>query len=215
MLNEILPGLSRDGKTPIKQTLQEFGKNQPINLWNNRQKSVISVRLLEETDDDRFGILERYRTNVRSRQALVEFPGVLVPSFRPTLQALQLMSRSLDVPFSDYLAPDNLTAAKSGGVAEIPPPQYALGRGFQFDLSSIANRTSLKLSPQERFDVHDLNHNSTLDLAQCNALVSALTKSLALIQGPPGTGKSYVAVQLVKVLLAHRESVDMGPIVCV
>lgn len=199
----------------IKQTSQEHGRNQPINLWNNRQKAVVSVRLLEETDDDTFGVLERYRADVRSKQALVEFPGVLVPSFRPTLQALQLMSRSLDVPFSDYLAPHQTTAATSGGVAEIPPPEYALGRGFEFDLSSIAIGTSLKLSPQGRFDIHDLNHNSSLDLAQSNALVSALTKRLALIQGPPGTGKSYVAVQLVKVLLAHRERVDMGPIICV
>lgn len=200
---------------PINPTLQELGRNQPINLWNNRHRSMVSVRLLEETDDDTLGILERYRTNVRSRQVLVEFPGVLVPSFRPTLQALQLMSRSLDVPFSDYLAPAHNTTATSGEVAEIPPPEYALGRGFRFDLSSIASGTSLKLSPQERFDIHDLDRNSSLDLAQCNALVSALTKRLALIQGPPGTGKSYVAVQLVKVLLAHRERVDMGPIICV
>lgn len=210
-----IPGLSRDGNLPIKQTLQGLGSGQPINLWNDRQMSLISVRLLEETDDDMFGILERYRTNPHARQALVEFPGVIVPSFRPTLQALQLMSRSLDIPFSEYLAPAATMPATSGTVAEIPAPQYALVRGFQFDLSSITNGAFLKLSPQERFDVTSLESNSTLDLAQCNALVSALTRSLALIQGPPGTGKSYVAVQLVKILLAHREIADLGPIICV
>ena len=176
---------------------------------------MVSVRLLEETDDNIFGILERYQTVLHARQALVEFPGVLVPSFRPTLQALQLMSRSLDIPFSDYLAPVGTTAATPAGVAEILPPEYALGRGFQFDLSSITNGIPLKMSPQERFDFHSLDSNSSLDSAQSNALVSALTKRLALIQGPPGTGKSYVAVQLVKVLLAHRERADMGPIICV
>ncbi len=197
------------------QTSQGLMESQPLNLWNNRRRSLISVRLLEETDDDMFGILERYRTNVRVRQALVEFPGVLVPSFRPTLQALQLMSCSLEIPFSDYLAPDDTAAATSAGVVDIPPAQYALGRGFHFDLSSITNGALLELSPQERFDVHSLEHHSTLDLAQCNALVSSLTKRLALCQGPPGTGKSYVAVQLLKVLLAHREEADMGPIICV
>ena len=204
-------GLPRDSKPPIQQKLHELWSSQPLNLWNNAKRSVVSVKLLEEDDHGIFGILERYRTKSHARQALVEFPGVLVPSFRPTLQALQLMSRSLDIPFSDHLAP----TTTSGGVIEIPPPQYALGRGFQFDLSSITNGTELKVSPQERFHVNSLDCASTLDFAQSNALVSALTRSLALVQGPPGTGKSFVAVQIVKVLLAHRETTNIGPIICV
>ena len=41
------------------------------------------------------------------RQSLVEFPGILLPSFQPTLQALQKMSRTLDLPSLSSSLPRN------------------------------------------------------------------------------------------------------------
>lgn len=38
----------------------------------------------------------------KSRQSLVEFPGVLLPSFHHTLLALQKMSRTLDLPLRGH-----------------------------------------------------------------------------------------------------------------
>ncbi|KAI9880244.1 MAG: hypothetical protein M1830_004588 [Pleopsidium flavum] len=209
-------GWSQDGETPINPPPEDTGKTRPCNLWNNRERSSIAVQMVEISEKEILGILGRFKSHLHIKQALVEFPGVLVPSFRPTLQALQLMSRTLEVPFFDLLAPTADTkGAALNAVVDIPAPVYALQPDFEYDLSCITQDTVLKLSPHKRFDVLNLERQCTLDLAQCNALVSALTKSLALIQGPPGTGKSYVAVQLVNVLLAHREKADMGPIICV
>jgi hypothetical protein len=54
-----------------------------------------------------------------------------------------------------------------------------------------------------------------LDRGQCRALLTALTREFAFIQGPPGTGKSYLGIQLMKVLMDRKETVDLGPVVVV
>jgi hypothetical protein len=54
-------------------------------------------------------------------RSLVEFPGVLLPAFMPTLTALKAISRSGDLPFSDFLAPSQVTEE---GIAIVPPPTY-------------------------------------------------------------------------------------------
>ncbi|KAI9712971.1 MAG: hypothetical protein M1812_006718 [Candelaria pacifica] len=125
--------------------------------------------------------------------------------------ALQQMSKRGDLPFSEFIAP----AAGTSGIMHVPPPAYALQPGFRFNLGSITNGEHLSLSPTEKFDFESLNQNSTLDGAQQNALVDALTRRLALIQGPPGTGKSFTGVALVKVLLENCEEAALGPIICV
>ena len=38
-------------------------------------------------------------------EVIVEFPSVLLSSFRPTLQALQRMTTTADMPFAIILAP--------------------------------------------------------------------------------------------------------------
>ncbi|KAJ6646662.1 Helicase required for RNAi-mediated heterochromatin assembly 1, partial [Pseudolycoriella hygida] len=47
---------------------------------------------------------------------------------------------------------------------------------------------------------------STLNLnaSQYEALQNAVTQELTIIQGPPGTGKSYIALQIVKLLLTNE-----------
>lgn len=161
--------------------------------------------------------------------ALIEFPGVLLPSFQPTLLALQQMQKTADLPFANFLAPLDVHDATN---VNVPPPAYSLEPGFQFNLRCIMNEgLNLLLNTREQFDIKKLQEGSSLDDAQAVALVDSLSRRLALVQGPPGTGKSYTGVALIKVLLANKRAsvssrrlkpaqrsnrgADIGPIVCV
>ena len=192
---------------------------QPVpNLWTDPQRAMIMLQLIDVNEHDITEVLGRCHKNSNVRQVLVEFPGILLPSFRPTLEALQHMSTQEDVPFSQLLAPLASSSSSNANVpqsAEIPPPTYALKRGFSFNLGTVAKGKNLRLTEGQRFDMDMLRSSTSLDDAQCYALVNSLRRSLALIQGPPGTGKSHVAVQLVKVLLASRKAAEMGPIICI
>ncbi|CAM9919168.1 unnamed protein product, partial [Sphacelaria rigidula] len=69
----------------------------------------------------------------------------------------------------------------------------------------------------ERFPIAELLKHTTLDKAQLEALLAALSREVALIQGPPGTGKTYVGAKVVRLLLANRDRLGHweGPIMCV
>ncbi len=156
-------------------------------------------------------VLGRDWKSKRPQQILVEFPGILLPSFAPTLKALQAMSNAPKVPFSNLFLP--ISDAREQNLTW---PAYATQSGFVFDLGSITtDKNNLYLSPDHDFDCADLKSQSTLDDAQVSALIRALSRNLALIQGPPGTGKSYVAIQAVKVLLECRARAELNTIICV
>ncbi|KAL1383418.1 helicase [Phyllosticta capitalensis] len=152
--------------------------------------------------------------SLRAKFVLVEFPGVLFPSFEPTLQALKRMTKSPgDVPFAEFLSPEDQS---SGELVSVPPPSYAQKQGFRFDLKSATKgNSSLFLHVDRFFDHEKLDQASELDEAQSKAVVDSLSRRLALIQGPPGTGKSYTGVALIKILLDNRKAAKLGPIICV
>ncbi|CAB4430459.1 unnamed protein product [Rhizophagus irregularis] len=55
-----------------------------------------------------------------------------------------------------------------------------------------------------------------MDETQAKALVSSLTREIALVEGPPGTGKTIVGVQIMKVLLARENrKAKIGPILTI
>ena len=184
----------------------------PCDLVGDSHRAMIVLGLV---DLDRLGvvqIIDHLTKSWAARRILVEFPGVLLPSFQPTLQVLQERSFSYELPFAEFLAPSPDAIANN----RIPPPAYARAPGFTFDLSCLlTNDERLTLSTREIFDFDMLRRGSTLDDAQGVALVNALTRSLAMIQGPPGTGKSFTGVALIRVLLASRISPALGPIICV
>ncbi|OJD33889.1 nf-x1 finger and helicase domain protein [Diplodia corticola] len=185
-------------------------KEERRSLYADSKTAFVELYLVEQSDQH-FEDLLRRCWNFR-QMSLVEFPGVLLPAFQPTLQALQQMSVAGDVPFSELLAPSQNAA----GIVRIPPPAYARRPGFHFSLSSITNGVgNIQLSPQKDFDAKELVQSSSLDNAQAKAVVDSLTQSFALIQGPPGTGKSYTGIALIKVLLDNRKATQLGPIVCV
>lgn len=169
------------------------------------------LSLVEDNSEDITWINSHLGKARKLRQSLVEFPGILVPSFQPTLQAIQKMSRTLDLPFSQLIASDT----QSAGDVEIPAPAYSRKPGFAFNLETLTGGEQLRLTPGQPFDDTKLREKSTLDDAQRLSTINALNSCIALIQGPPGTGKSYTGVAIIKTLLKNRNTAKLGPIVCV
>jgi AAA domain-containing protein len=192
---------------------QHFQRDQ---LHGDKTTAYLQLSLISSDSYNIGRLLGRFPTQRlfarKSSPVLVEFPGILVPAFEPTLKALQLMKKIGTLPFSTLLIPTKREAA----VVQMDPPPYSLQRGFTFDLSPITtNSQPLNLVVGAAFDVKDLSTKSTLDEAQAKAVINALRSKLALIQGPPGTGKSYTGVALIKVLLKIKTRANLGPIMIV
>lgn len=171
----------------------------------------MTLKLIDLENQKIDHILDKDAWEAKSQQVLVEFPGVLLPSFAPTLQALQRMSLQGEIPFAEHLTPGS--GSKNGLLSW---PRYATQPGFYYSLDSISkDYKGPDLKYGTDFNIDDLRDQTSLDDAQCKALISALSRNFALIQGPPGTGKSYVAVQAVKILLDCREEANLNPIICV
>ncbi|KAL8921443.1 MAG: hypothetical protein Q9172_004035 [Xanthocarpia lactea] len=181
-------------------------------LYQDGSRAAVMLTLVQEDCRHIAWISQQFTERDSTvRISLVEFPGVLLPSFQPTLEALQQMSQRLDLPFTEHLAPQ----VPEQGAQVTAPPLYAQRQGFAFDLSPLTKGEPLKLSAQRPFDWNAFNNITSLDEAQQAAVIYALNNSFALIQGPPGTGKSYTGVSIIKVLLRNRNVGELGPIICV
>lgn len=183
-------------------------------------RATIGLKLASDDPGDVAVALGHF-TGDAATTTIIEFPGVLLPAFEHTLKALQDMKRNGDLPLADLLLPSGVD---DDGREIVPvPPAYVSKPGFRFNLKCLTfDQSDLFLSTTAEFDMAALQSKSTLDEKQAIALVTALTRSLALIQGPPGTGKSYVGEMLIKTLLANnvesrgkRDGADLGPILCV
>ncbi|WEW60088.1 hypothetical protein PRK78_005572 [Emydomyces testavorans] len=178
-------------------------------LFKDEGRASITLAMVEPSEEDIMWMtthLESPQT-LKLHQSLLEFPGVLLPAFQPTLQALQKMSQSpTTVPFSELLASETMT---------LHPPPYTQTRNFSFNLEAITNGKSLTFTPGRVFDHQEMHKMATLDGAQQISVMNALSRCFALIQGPPGTGKSYTGVSIIKVLLTNRDKANLGPILCV
>ena len=181
------------------------------NLFKRADRATLMLSMVEDNSEDIIWINNHLGKTRMLRQSLVEFPGILLPSFQPTLQAIQKMSRALNLPFSQFIAPE----IQDTGVIDIPAPAYSRRPGFAFDLSTLTGGEQLKLTPGQPFDDTTLREKSTLDDAQRLSTITALSSCIALIQGPPGTGKSYTGVAILKALLKNRNAAKLGPIICV
>ncbi|KAI7341211.1 hypothetical protein KC315_g276 [Hortaea werneckii] len=194
---------------------QQVPIHKQYDLWSDEQRAHVIVKPAQK---DGIGlILSELSSGGNAHLSLVEFPGVLLPAFQPTLRAMQRLSETLEVPFADILAPVSTTANPTRDV-DIQPPNYATRPGFQFDLSAVTtDGEALRFAPGREIEgaAAELAQYSSLDHGQAEAVVSSLSRSLALIQGPPGTGKSYTGVQLIKILLSHKKACNLGPILCV
>jgi hypothetical protein len=179
----------------------------------NEEFAHVVVQLVDRTGPDIETLLFHFGVNAGKLSfSLLEFPGVVLPAFYPTLAALQRMSESTELPFAEILAPDEDDRQSKG----VDMPAYARRRDFRYDLSPLSpTKELITLDVNSPLDANVLTTQTTLDHAQAEALISALCRSVALIQGPPGTGKSYTGVALMKVLLANKAAAGLGPILVV
>ncbi|CAG8508889.1 3900_t:CDS:10 [Acaulospora colombiana] len=157
--------------------------------------------------------------SIRNR-FMVESTDLLFESFKNILKILQ-ESKPESFPFAKYLAPrsdEDIT----GEVADVEPPTYTMAPGFRFDLSVLLDDKNMELH-LNTVDEHSrsnatecLEKHGKLDKTQSQALVSALSREVALIEGPPGTGKSYIGVQIMRTLLAEKNRKHrLGPIITI
>ncbi|KAF8856068.1 P-loop containing nucleoside triphosphate hydrolase protein [Acephala macrosclerotiorum] len=206
---------SEDSSSASRNPPSQSG-NAP-SLSQDSDQATVLLSVVEHNADDVEWIVGHLGARHKSRQSLVEFPGILLPSFQPTLKALQRMSRTLDVPFADIIAPNLHGTNADTSQLHNQPPEYARRPGFGLNLDCLTRGHPLTLKPgsEESFDFKTLGDRSTLDVAQQHAVVHALRTPLAAIQGPPGTGKSYTGVSILKALLNNRENAKLGPVICV
>ncbi|KAH6652046.1 P-loop containing nucleoside triphosphate hydrolase protein, partial [Truncatella angustata] len=157
------------------------------------------------------------RHSLGAGSIVVEFPTLLLASFKPMLCTLQHMSTHTQVPMGEYLVGSSGNLQDNSKVDEhIPPPTYATNTSFQFDLRPvIRDQTTLLYSAQNEPNVEELCARSDLDTGQAESLLNSLRRQLALIQGPPGTGKSYTGEAIIDVLLANKAKANLGPIICI
>ncbi|GKU06754.1 unnamed protein product [Fusarium langsethiae] len=182
-------------------------------LSDNEEFLFVNLRLVDPTVREISQAMQWYK-NTRSspRRYLVEFPGVLLDSFKHTLSALQKMHEKPDIPFKNLLAPKN----DSDSDMDVGLPQYARVPDFAFDLGCLTtDKSTLAMSPRSPLAPETLALKTSLDPTQSAALLSTLTRELSLVQGPPGTGKSYTGEKIIKVLLNSRKKAKLGPILCV
>ena len=201
-----------DPYVALSREQEEYMENE--SLWRNPEKASAVLGLLESDSENIRYVFNQYMSHGTFH--MVEFPGFLLPAFRPTLLALQKMKRSADLPFPEFLAPPSLDL--TSGYAHMPPPEYALEPGFRFNLRCLLkNKADLELIPGQPFNMRSLQENTTLDNAQAVSLVHALQSRIGLIQGPPGTGKSFTGISLLKVLIdnKYRGMGNIGPVICV
>ncbi|OAL28194.1 hypothetical protein AYO20_09522 [Fonsecaea nubica] len=181
---------------------------QPQYLFSDPVRAFTAVSLVSDRTE---AVLDLMKAPNSASAKIVEFPGVLLPSFEPTLRALRAMLRNPEMPFSDYLAPE-----PQADLSKIAAPYYATRPGFGFDLSCIMkDKTVMKIAVNDDSNHEAFRENSILGRAQADALLTSLQRSLALIQGPPGTGKSFTGVALIKVLMAIQAQAKLGPVLCV
>ncbi|GBC05064.1 hypothetical protein RclHR1_00600027 [Rhizophagus clarus] len=179
------------------------------------------------------------------KRFMVEPIGVYLEAYYHILKTLQT-TYPFSLPFKKYLAPnfddmnnDDDENEKIGGGTngntldiEVESPLYTRAPGFQFDLSILCKyKYNLRLdvadeSTHDRVIKNIVKYSNIgkspdgttygLDETQTKALISSLTREIALVEGPPGTGKTVVGVQIMKVLLANEnQRTKIGPILTI
>ncbi|KAM0410358.1 hypothetical protein ACHAPZ_000954 [Fusarium culmorum] len=209
---------SKDDKDARKMDTKDKDKNQGSDkevrtLSDDKAVLFVNLKLVDPTTRE-ISQAMRWFINIRSspRRYLVEFPGVLLDSFKHTLSALQKMHERPNVPFKNLLAPSK----DSDSDTDVGLPHYARRPGFTFDLSCLStDNSTLIMDPHSPITPEALALKTSLDPTQSAALLNTLTRELSLVQGPPGTGKSYTGEKIIKVLLNARNKAKLGPILCV
>jgi len=147
------------------------------NLYTSGDRVQVLLKFAKEDADNIMWVINNLKDKNQSSFCLVEFPGILLPTFMPILRALQARSKTLDVPFAQYIASDDFTSPE----LEIRPPPYLSTPGFSLNLGSLTPGKELKFSLTQPFDYAKLRNATKLDEGQQTATIDTLRSSLALI----------------------------------
>ncbi|KAK3949502.1 stage V sporulation protein K [Pseudoneurospora amorphoporcata] len=117
-------------------------------------------------------------------QDVVRFTLVNTPVFayEPVLAGLQAIT---ELPLQDLLINPSGASLAFAGVPQL--------RTF---VSALESARSRMITENKAVRIG----NITVDLAQLDSILHALTKPITLIQGPPGTGKSFIGARIAKYL---------------
>lgn len=204
----------KDKRDKSPHTKPDLEDEAALTLASNRESLFVRLNLVDNSRAE-LGRAIRWCKEVGSTppKVLVEFPGVLLASFKHTLEALQSLSQKPDLPFSDLVAPDD---SEYGQEVRISAPLFARAPGFVYDLACITkDKSTFAATLQQLPSTDAVSAKTGLDPTQSESLLNTLSRELSLIQGPPGTGKSYTAEKIIQVLLANRDKAKLGPIICV
>jgi hypothetical protein len=159
----------------------DYGSGYKNVYFDDPHRAATFVKLIEPNEFSFRHAESCLKAQGKQRLILCEFPGVLLPAFWYTLEALKKMSQNPTMPFTDLIAP----AANPVDADSLSrPPEYTKIPGFHFDMAPIIDaNTTLHLIPGVQFDHAALHSHSTLDDAQQVALVAGLSNRFALIQG--------------------------------
>lgn len=158
-----------DGYAPKKLTLS-----------SDKDYLYVNMHLVSHSRVDVDRVLKWYREiGHPPNRRLVEFPGVLLPSFQYTLEALQELSRKPDLPFTGLIAPD--VPISAGGVV-VPPPLFARAPGFSFDLRCLAiDGKDFSVALDNIPAAGEVSYRTGLDPTQSEALINTLSRELSLM----------------------------------
>ncbi|PKY54892.1 P-loop containing nucleoside triphosphate hydrolase protein [Rhizophagus irregularis] len=197
----------------------EMTKDERIRIHINFNDLSIYPIALNEISKLRNSTTENNSKNSNEvKSYMVESTNIYYEAYRHVLMTLQTTKPS-SLPFKQYLAPELDFCPESTHV-NVNPPKYTKAPGFQFDLSALCdNKQNLTLNVANTHTYDDvakkINAYSRLDESQAKAVISALTREIALIEGPPGTGKTVVGIEIMKVLLAENNRANIGPILTI
>ncbi|GBB88735.1 hypothetical protein RclHR1_15310002 [Rhizophagus clarus] len=199
--------------------ISNFDKTKKISLKNRFMVESTGVYL-----ESYYHILKTLQT---TNPSSLPFEKYLAPSFNDSN-----IDMDDDVDVKGKMKEEMKKEMSNTFDIKVENPMYTRAPGFRFDLSILCkNKHKLRLNVADDSshdkvikdivkysDIGKLPNGTPygLDETQAKALISSLTREIALVEGPPGTGKTVVGVQIMKVLLAkENRKTKIGPILTI
>lgn len=172
--------VAKKGHTGPAAAAEDSQVPKKLTLSSDKDYLYVNMHLVSNSSEDAGRVLRWYREigNFPNRR-LVEFPGVLLPSFQYTLEALQDLSRKPDLPFTDLIAPASPSQSER---VIVSPPLFARAQGFSFDMKCLAldgNAFSVRLDRVPTVD--EVSSRTGLDATQSGALLSTISREVSLM----------------------------------
>lgn len=173
-------GIARTRPAGPAETEENGRAPKKLTLSSDRDYLYVNMHLVSNSRVDIDRVLQWFREiGHPPNRRLVEFPGVLLPSFQYTLEALQELSRKPDLPFTDLIAPDAPTPAER---VIVPPPLFARAPAFSFDLRCLAkDGQDFSVGLENIPAVEEVSFRTGLDATQSEALINTLSRELSLM----------------------------------